>query len=281
MNVLSIQSHVASGHVGNSIAVFALQRMGHDVWPVHTLQYSNHPGHGDFGGEMTDPGAVRDVLEGLDRRGLFPACDAVLSGYLGQAGVGPAVVAAVQSVKRQRSDALYCCDPVMGDAESGIYVSDAVVDYLTRSAVPHADILTPNAFELARLVAAPGDVLDNPLDAAARLLRRGPGLVLVTGIQDTASSIGTIAVSAQGAWRVDAPRLELGHRPDGAGDLFTAVFLGHYLEHRNAQWALVHAVSSVYAVLVATMNANARDLDIVRAQEELVTPSRTFEVTSL
>ncbi len=281
MNVLSIQSHVASGHVGNSAAVFALQRMGHEVWPVHTLQYSNHPGHGDFGGAVFEPDSIRDVLIGLDRLGLFPTCDAVLSGYLGRADVGEAIVSAVQSVKQQRSDALYCCDPVMGDTEAGIYVDDDVVELLAESAVPHADILTPNAFELARLGAARGDALDDPVAGAARLLRRGPGLVVVTGIEDTESSVGTIAVTAQGAWRVDTPRLDLGRRPDGAGDLFTAVFLGHYLERRNAEWALMHAVSSVYGVLVATADAGARELDIVRAQEQLVAPSRVFEATSL
>src|SRR5690349_1486037 len=122
MNLLSIQSHVAYGHVGNSAAVFALQRMGVEVWPVHTVQFSNHPGYGGFRGQAFDADLIRNVVQGIDERGVLGECDGILSGYLGDAATGAAVLDAVARVKRANPAARYCCDPVIGDADSGVYV---------------------------------------------------------------------------------------------------------------------------------------------------------------
>ncbi|MFC7543031.1 pyridoxal kinase [Siccirubricoccus deserti] len=124
MNILSIQSWVAYGHVGNASAVFPLQRLGAEVWAVNTVQFSNHPGHGGFRGQVFSGGLVRDCVQGIAERGVLPQCDAVLSGYIGEAGIGGAVVDAVRQVKSANPRALYCCDPVIGDA-GRIYVGRA------------------------------------------------------------------------------------------------------------------------------------------------------------
>ena len=95
MNILSIQSHVAYGHVGNAAAVFPMQRLGHEVWPIHTVQFSNHPGYGGFRGASFDAALIDACVEGIAERGALARCDAVLSGYLGGAETGDAILRAV------------------------------------------------------------------------------------------------------------------------------------------------------------------------------------------
>src|SRR5438105_12430449 len=151
MNILSIQSWVAYGHVGNAAAVFPMQRLGHDVWAVNTLQFSNHPGYGAFRGQVFPADAVREVVNGIADRGLLPSCDAVLSGYLGDPAVGGVVLDTVMMVKSANPNALYCCDPVIGDTGPGIYVREGIPEFMRTRALPEADIVTPNLFELLQL----------------------------------------------------------------------------------------------------------------------------------
>ena len=153
--ILSIQSWVATGHVGNAAAMFPLQRLGAEVWAVHTVQFSNHPGHGGFAGQVFGGAAVREVVDGIEARGLLGACDAVLSGYLGDAGTGGAVLHAVDRVRALNPAALYCCDPVIGDTGKGVFVRAGIPELLAAQAVPRADVLTPNQFELEHLTGVP------------------------------------------------------------------------------------------------------------------------------
>ena len=148
MNLLSIQSHVAYGHVGNAAAVFPLQRMGVEVWPVHTVQFSNHTGYGDWQGQVFDAGLIREVVAGIEQRGVLGECDGVLSGYMGGADIGAAILDAVATVKRANPAARYCCDPVIGDVGRGVFVRDGIPEFMKAKAVPAADIITPNQFEL-------------------------------------------------------------------------------------------------------------------------------------
>src|SRR4051794_41202418 len=111
VSVLSIQSHVAYGHVGNSSAVFPLQRLGIEVWPVHTVQFSNHTGYGQWTGRVFDGQAVEEVVQGISDRGVLGSCDAVLSGYLGSADIGHAVVQAVAQVRGGHPAPGSRCDP--------------------------------------------------------------------------------------------------------------------------------------------------------------------------
>src|SRR5882724_3261195 len=151
MNLLSIQSHVAYGHVGNSAAVFPLQRLGVEVWPVHTVQFANHAGYGPPRGAVFDGAMIREVVQGIEERGMLGSCDGVISGYMGSAEIGEAILDAVARVKRANPSALYGCDPVIGDVGRGMYVAPEVAEFIKARALPAADVVTPNQFELGYL----------------------------------------------------------------------------------------------------------------------------------
>ena len=288
MNILSIQSHVTYGHVGNSAAVFPLQRLGFEVWPLHTLQFSNHAGYEDFTGQVFGAQHLREVVDGLAARGVLGTCDAVLSGYLGAPEAGLAVLDAVARVKAANPKALYACDPVMGDGASGggggLYVDAALPAFFRDRALALADIVTPNVFELETLTGARVVTLDEAVAAARGLAERGlnargPRVVLVTGLRhDTtrAGEIEALAVTARGAWRSITPLVPCDPQPNGAGDLLAALFLGHYLRTRDPGRALGAAVAATFAVLDATRIAGTRELQLIAAQDDLVAPKRHF-----
>lgn len=284
MNILSIQSHVAYGHVGNAAAVFALQRMGHEVWPIHTVRFSNHPGHGGLRGVAADPGEIADIVAGLDDLGVLAGCDAVLSGYLGHPETGDVILDAVRRVKARNPQALYLCDPVMGDRESGAYVDDGVIQFFRERAIGAADIVIPNAFELEILVGRKVESVEQAVVALNDLRAAGPGHSVVTGLARIGSGgveIEAVAADANAVYATAAPEIAIGRRPDGAGDLFTAVFLADYLESRDLGSALGWAVSATHGVLRATAEAGAPELRLIDAQEELVSPSRRFAARRL
>ena len=283
MNILSIQSHVTYGHVGNSAAVFPLQRLGFEVWPLHTLQFSNHAGYEDFTGQVFGAQHLREVVDGLAARGVLGTCDAVLSGYLGAPEAGLAVLDAVARVKAANPKALYACDPVMGDGASGggggLYVDAALPGFFRDRALALADIVTPNVFELEVLSGATVTTLDQAVAAARGLTERGPGVVLVTGLRHDATRAGEIevlAVTGADAWRLCTPLLPCDPQPNGAGDLLSALFLGHYLRRGHAGQALEAAAAATFAVLDATRTAGTRELRLIAAQDEIVAPRRKF-----
>jgi pyridoxine kinase len=272
--ILSIQSAVAYGHVGNSVAIFPLQRLGHEVWPVDTVQFSNHTGYGAWRGRAWDAAAVGEVIAGIGERGVFQRCEAVLSGYLGEVALGEAVLAAAAAVKAANPAALYCCDPVIGDDHSGSFVRPGIADFFRQRAVPAADILTPNRFELALLAERAVAGVDDALAAAASLRARGPRLVLATSLVGSGDEIAMLAADNDGAFLVSTPRLPM--LANGAGDLTAALFLGHFLRTRDPGAALGATASAVYAVIAATAQSGEPELQIVAAQEAMVSPPRRF-----
>ncbi len=283
MNILSIQSHVAYGHVGNSAAVFPLQRLGFEVWPLHTLQFSNHTGYDGVAGRVFPAEHLREVVEGLAARGVLGACDGVLSGYLGGAEAGAAVLEAVDRVKAANPRALYACDPVMGDgagdAGGGLYVDPALPAFFREHALARADIVTPNLFELETLTGATVATLDEAVAAARRALALGPSVVLVTGLRHEATGAGEVellAVTGEDAWRLCTPLLACDPQPNGAGDLLAALYLGHYLRTREPARALEAAAAATFAVLARTQAAGTRELQLIAAQDDLVAPKRHF-----
>ena len=281
MNILSIQSAVAYGHVGNAAAVFPLQRLGAEVWPIDTLQFSNHPGYGARTGEVFPAAWTRALVDGIAARGVLGSCDGVLSGYLGEAETAGAVAHAVALVRATRPDALYCCDPVIGDAGAGVYVRPGVAAAIAADLLPAADIATPNRFELTFLTGQAGASLAEAKTAARALasgLRAaGPRTVLVTSLRTEATpadAIDLLAVEGDGAWLLRTPLLALA--VNGAGDALAALFLFHRLASGNAAAALGAAASALHGVLRATAAAGARELALVAAQAELVAPSVRF-----
>jgi pyridoxine kinase len=282
VNVLSIQSHVAYGHVGNSSAVFPLQRLGIEVWPVHTVQFSNHTGYGEWTGRVFDGQAVEEVVQGISDRAVLGSCDAVLSGYLGSADIGHAVVQTVGKVREANGDAVYCCDPVIGDVGRGIFVRPGIEEFMREVAVPTADIVTPNHFELDLLSGSPTTSLPALKDAVAAVHALGPGVVLTTSLvtDDTPDDAVDLLASTGGRhFRVRTPRL--GVSVNGAGDAIAALFLAHWLDTRSAADALGRAAASVFGLLQRTEDAGSREILLVAAQDEFVTPTRTFEVAEV
>jgi pyridoxine kinase len=279
MRILSIQSSVAYGHVGNSAATFPLQRLGHEVWAVHTVVFSNHTGYGAWGGPLLSPDDVRAVITGIADRGVLPTCDAVLSGYLGGPGICDVVVDAVAQVKAANPHATYTCDPVMGNATSGCFVDPAIPPVIRERVVPVADIITPNQFELGFLTDTSPESLETTLESADAARALGPGTVLVTSMlrpdrpEDT---IEMLAVNSDGAWTVRTPRLPM--KVNGSGDLTAALFTAHLKETGSAADALAATASSVYAVLAATLESGERELRIIAAQDLIAHPDCEFEV---
>jgi pyridoxine kinase len=277
MNILSIQSWVAYGHVGNASASFPLQRLGAEVWAVHTVQFSNHLGYGRFRGNVFTGEQVGAIVEGIADLGVLGSCDAVLSGYIGDSGIGAAVLDAVARVKQANPNAIYCCDPVIGDAGT-IYVRPGIPEFLRDEGLRRADIATPNQFELEHLTGIACVTLDDAKRAIAALRAMGPATVLATSVRaaDTpVDSIDLLVGHAGGFHRVRTPLLQATF--SGSGDVTAALFLFHHLRTGSAARAVEAAAASVYGLLRRTVDAGSAEILIVAAQEEYVRPSVTFE----
>lgn len=278
MNILSIQSHVAYGHVGNDAAVFPLQRLGVEVWPIHTVQFSNHTGYGEWKGRVFDADLIRELVAGIEQRGVLGECDGVLSGYMGGADIGGAILDAVGAVRRANPSARYCCDPVIGDVGRGIFVRPGIPELMKEKAVPAADIVTPNQFELDYLSGRGSKTPAAARDAVKAMHDLGPRAILVTSLhtdETPADAIDLLASDATGMFLLRTPRLPLAI--NGAGDAIAALFFAHYLRTGKIDEAVSRAGSAVFGILAKTAEAGAREIQIIAAQEEIVNPSRLFE----
>ena len=277
MNILSIQSHVAYGHVGNASAAFPMQRLGHEVWAINTVQFSNHTGYGAWRGPVFPADAIREVVTGVEERCVLPSCDGVLSGYMGDAAIGEAILDAVDRVRTANPKALYCCDPVIGDVGRGVFVRPGIPEFMRDRALPAADVVTPNQFELEYLTGVTVGSLGAAVAAVAAVRARGPKAALVTSLRTPETpedAIDLLAVDGEGAFRLRTPLLPVA--VNGAGDAIAALFFVHLLTTGSAAEALSLAGSSVYGLLKATSDAGSREILTIAAQEEFVRPSQRF-----
>ncbi|WP_137293639.1 pyridoxal kinase PdxY [Nocardioides dongxiaopingii] len=282
MKILSIQSSVAYGHVGNSAAVFPLQRLGHEVWPVLTVHFSNHTGYGAWRGPLLDPADVREVIAGIEDRGVLGTADAVLSGYQGDPAVGAVILDAVARVKELNPDAVYCCDPVMGDRGRGMFVKPGIPEYMRDQVVPRADVVTPNHFELDFLAGRETGTLEEVLAAVDVVRAAGPRDVLVTSVlhgDSAPDTLDVVAVSDNGAWAVTTPLLPIA--PNGCGDVTAALYLAHLRSTGSPARALELTTSAVYAVLEATLAAGTREIQLVAAQDAIASTEPRFAARRL
>jgi len=279
VKILSIQSAVAFGHVGNSAAVFPLQRIGVEVLPVYTVNFSNHTGYGAWRGPLISPDDVREVITGIEERGVLGDIDVVLSGYQGSDGIADVILDAVARVKAANPSAIYACDPVMGNAKSGCFVAPAIPVLLRERVVPAADLITPNQFELGYLTGTEPDTLESTLASVDLARASGPSTVLVTSVERPDREPGTIemlAVDANGAWLAKTPHLPL--KANGSGDVTAALFTAHYRRTGDAADALARTISSVYDLLATTHESGERELQLVESQEFYAHPRMQFEV---
>ena len=277
VKILSIQSAVAFGHVGNSAAVFPLQRIGVEVLPVYTVNFSNHTGYGAWRGPMISPDDVREVLLGIEERGVLPQIDVILSGYQGGEGIADVILETVKRVKAANPAAVYSCDPVMGNAKSGCFVAPAIPVLLRDRVVPAADIITPNQFELGFLTGTEPDTLESTLASVELVRATGPRTVLVTSVERPDREDGTIemlAVDDSGAWLVQTPYIPM--KANGSGDVTAALFTAHYRRTGDLADALARTTSSVFDLLTRTHESGERELQLVESQDAYANPQMQF-----
>jgi pyridoxine kinase len=282
MQLISIQSHVAYGHVGNSAAIFPLQRLGCEVWPIHTVQFSNHTGYGSWTGRAFEATMIRELIDGIAARGVLSSCDGVISGYVGTPAIGTAILDAVAKVKSANPQARYCCDPVIGDAGRGVFVRAGVAEFLREHAVRAADVVTPNHFELDCLTGRATKTLRDVCTAIDGLHALGPRAVLVTSVrteETPADAIDLVASDGGERFRLRTPKLPIA--ADGAGDLTAALFFFHLLTNGVIAQALETSAASVFGLIRRTADAGAREMLLIDAQEEIVNPSTSFVAESI
>ena len=274
MTILSIQSHLALGRVGDRAAVFALERLGFETWAVPTVLFSNHPGRGSFAGRKLAAAEVRALIAGIEKLGVFGECRAILSGYLGETAVAAVVAEAVGRIRTASPGVKFLLAPVMGDRDSGLYVEPGLEAAFKSHLVPAADIVVANVFEAERLTGLAATSVEGAVATARAIAALGPSIVVVTSVEDAASpgTTGVVAVAPAGVGRVETPRLPL--KAKGAGDAFAALLLGHLLKTERLDTALGLAVSAIFAVVQAT--AGGPELGLVAVQDELADPKRRY-----
>ena len=279
--VLSIQSRVAYGHVGQGAAVLPLQRMGFEVLTLDTVQLAHHPGHGGFVGRFEEPGPLEDMLEALERIGALKSCVGVLSGYLGTPAMAGLVEDALQRVRRLCPRAVYCCDPVIGDTHTGVFVRPGIEEAFRERLAPQADLLVPNVFELGRLSGVEIAGPDDALRAADRLRAQGASTVVATGLPlpGEADRLGMLAADASGAWLVTTARHPV--LLHDTGDAFSALILGHRLRGRPWSDALATAAAAMAALVERTIEEGGPELALIPAQDDLLAPGAALPAVRL
>jgi pyridoxine kinase len=282
MTVISIQSQVAFGHVGNSAAVFPMQMHGIDVIAVPTTLLSNRPGYPTVRGRVLDAKLVADLLLGVEERGALDTTKMILSGYLGSPDIAAVVADFVARARARHPALLYCCDPVLGDRDRGLFVQADIPPLVRDRLCPLADIITPNHFEFEYLAGAKASTSDKMIEAAQALLARGPSTVVVTSAElaDTpGGEIETLAVERAKGWRVRTPKLPIS--PNGTGDLFASLFASARVLGSDTPDALAHAASAIFAVLEQTAIRGTEEMRIVESAELLVHPKRRFDAVAV
>ena len=286
MSVISIQSQVAFGHVGNSAAVFPLQMHGIDVTAVPTTLLSNRPGYPTIRGRVLDAQLVADLLQGIEERGAVDACRMILSGYLGSAEIAAVVADFVERAKARNPKLAYCCDPVLGDRDRGLFVRADIPPLVRERLCRLADIITPNHFEFEWLCGAKATTTGQVIEAARALMAQGPSTIVVTSaeLEDTPDdAIETLAIERSSedfkAWRVRTPKLPIS--PSGTGDLFASLLVSARVGGSDTADALGHAASAIFAVLEKTAARGTEEMRIVESAELLVNPTRRFDAVAV
>ncbi len=275
-NIFSLTSHVVYGHVGGQASGPAWQALGHEVWHLPTVLFSNHPGHGAFGGGPVEIARQNSLLDGLVDGGFLAGCDAMHTGYLGQAGSVEVALRALEVV-----DGPLLCDPVLGD-DGGLYVAADLAAAMRDRLVPRADLLTPNRFELGWLAGREISNLDDAVNAAQAVRRLGPDIVVCTSAAQSGDWLHNLAVTGSGTFQVRVPFVaDSANVPKGTGDAFAAILLGHYLNHGDIAAALAWAAAALGGLIQASMDLGADELAVIPARDQITAPDRMFPVERL
>lgn len=286
INILSIQSHVVFGHAGNNAAEFPMRRLGVNVWPLNTVQFSNHTQYRQWTGTVMPASHLVEIADGISAIGELKRCDAVLSGYMGSPVQGNAIIEIVKKVKTVNPNALYFCDPVMGHPEKGCFVPQGVSDFLCNTALPMADMMAPNILELEALNGKQRiNSVDEAILACRELCKKGPKVILVKHLSRAGyqkDRFEMLLVTQNEAWHIDRPLVDFGVRqPVGVGDMTSGLFLANILLGKSLVEALEHTTAAVYAVMLETLKQDEYELQLVAAQDEIKKPNQWFKAKKI
>ncbi len=282
MSVLSIQSHVSFGHAGNSSAVFPLQTLGHEVWPIHTVQFSNHTGYGKWGGDVFSAKSIQDIAEGIFEVTSYNDCRAILTGYMGDQAIGSSIKDIITRIKKENPEALYFCDPVMGDRGRGFYVREGIPEYFKKHIIPLADHISPNHFEFEFLTDSKVGSYKDIARESKKIFEQGVSSILLTsfvGPETPTNSIEVILIRPNSIYKIVTPFLESTHDKMlvGTGDLISSLFLGHVLSGEPYELALENSVSKIYGIIENTIKKNRYELDIIGSREILLNAPKLYK----
>ena len=284
-NILAIQSHVVFGHAGNSAAEFPMRRLGANVWPLNTVQFSNHTQYGQWTGCVMPPAHLTEIVQGIAAIDQLKRCDAVLSGYLGSAEQGEHILGIVRQVKAANPQAKFFCDPVMGHPDKGCIVAPGVAEFHKRYAMPASDIIAPNLIELEILAGRDVKDVNDAVLAARELIAQGPEIVLVKHLARAGYSqdrFEMLLVTADEAWHISRPLIDFGARhPVGVGDVTSGLLLVKLLQGASLRDALEHVTAAVYEIMVTTKEMGEYELQVVAAQDRIAKPVHCFSATQL
>ncbi len=260
--ILAISSQVVRGHVGNSAAVPALQRLGHEVWPLPTVVLSNHPGHPKVAGTRIAPDTMLAMALALAGNGWLAQIDAVSTGYLPSTGHVAAAAEIIAMVAAARLSPLVpaplvLVDPVLGDDPKGLYIEEPAAHAVREQLLPLATILTPNRFELAWLSGCP---VTDPVSAAAAAATLAVPTVVATSVPGAGGKLVNLLCARAGVTEAAVPRLA--KVPHGTGDLLAALYLGATLNGATSQAALQSAVAGVRTAIDASAGADELQLAV-------------------
>lgn len=285
-NILSIQSHVVFGHAGNSAAEFPMRRLGVNVWPLNTVQFSNHTQYRQWTGTVMPASHLVEIADGISAIDELKNCDAVLSGYMGSPEQGNAIIDIVKKVKAVNPNAIYICDPVMGHPEKGCFVAPGVAEFLCNTALPISDMLSPNILELEELNGKQRiNNVDEAILACREICKRGPKVVLVkhlsrAGYQNDRFEM--LLVTKDEAWHIHRPLVDFGVRqPVGVGDMTSGLLIANILKGKSLVEAFEHTTSAVYAVMLETLKRDKYELQLVAAQDEIANPIQWFKAKKI
>ena len=240
--------------------------------------FSNRPRYPTIRGRVLDAELVADLLTGLEERGAIDSCQVILSGYLGSPAIAEVVADFVARAMKSNPTLIYCCDPVIGDADRGLFVQPGLPELFRDRRCPMANIVTPNQFELEWLRNTKIASLNELMIAARSLSEPGSSTVVVTGVHLTDTredEIDTFAVEGSAVWSVTTPMLPIA--PSGTGDLFAALFVSSLIRGSTTPFAISEAASATFSVIEQTAAAGAEEMQIIEAAACLSNPRRVFE----
>jgi pyridoxine kinase len=259
VTVLSIQSSVIFGYVGNNIARPVLQTLGYDVWCVDTVNFSNHPGYGSFTGSVKEAHKIQEEINGLANLDILGECDAILSGYLGEVETAKTVSRTIELIKEQNETAIYLLDPVIGD-DGQIYVKNGLIEAFKNELLPKADVILPNQSELGWLSGLKINDVSSLKTASKYLIKCGAKTVVVTGIPEI-ETLTNYVVTSDAFWAISTPKLN--RKFNGTGDLFSSLFTGAFLQTKDLYNALNFATEGCSIVVRETQKKDSKELSVL------------------